>query len=355
MPDPAMTAPVRVGDRVIAADAEPFVIAELSANHNGSLERALQVVDAAAAAGAAAVKLQTYTADTMTIDIREREFFIADPDSLWAGRSLHELYREAATPWEWHAPIFDRCRARGILGFSSAFDSSAVDFLQGLGVPCFKVASAEAIDLPLIRCIAKTGKPIIISTGMTDLSELAEAVQTARAFGSDVVVLKCTSTYPATPEDSNLRTITELARMFDVQVGFSDHTLGIGAAVAAAALGASVIEKHVTLARADGGVDAAFSLEPAELAELVEALRVARKAVGRIQLEPSPSEFKSRAFRRSLYIVEDMKAGDVFTEKNLRSIRPGLGLPPKYVDVFVGKRVACDVPRGTALAWDHLG
>lgn len=350
-----MPTPVRIVDRMIAEDADPFVIAELSANHNGSLQRALEIVEAAAEAGADAVKLQTYTADTMTLDIRDREFFISDPGSLWAGRSLHDLYREAATPWEWHGPIFERCRAVGLIGFSSAFDVSAVDFLDSLGVAVFKVASAEAIDLPLIGRMAKTGKPIIVSTGMTDLIELTEAIGTARAHGSDVVVLKCTSVYPAGVEHSNLRTLVEIQRLFDVQVGFSDHTLGIGASVAAVALGASVIEKHVTLSRADGGVDAAFSLEPAELKLLVEGVRAARRAVGHVQFDPAPGELKSRTFRRSLYIVEDMKRGDVFTEKNLRSIRPGLGLPPKYVDVFLGKRIARDAARGTALSWEHLG
>lgn len=348
-------APVRIGGRVIDGDAEPFVIAELSANHNGSLQRALEIVDAVAEAGAAAVKLQTYTADTMTIDVRDREFFIADPGSLWVGRSLHELYREAFTPWEWHGPIFERCRARGIVGFSSAFDGTAVDFLESLGVPAFKVASPEAIDLPLVTRMAKTGKPIVLSTGMTDLTELSEAVRTVRAHGSELVVLKCTSAYPAGVEDCNLRTIEEIGRLFDVQVGFSDHTLGIGAAVAAVALGASVIEKHVTLARADGGVDSAFSLEPDELKRLVDGVRIARRAVGRVQFDPTAGELKSRQFRRSLYIVEDMKRGEMFTEKNVRSIRPGLGLPPKNIDAVLGKRIAQDAVRGTALTWAHLG
>jgi sialic acid synthase SpsE len=323
--------PVRIGDHTISSDAEPFVIAELSANHNGSLQRALEIVDAVAEAGAQAVKLQTYTADTMTIDVRAGEFVIGDPTSPWAGRSLYDLYEEAATPWAWHGQIFERCAARGLVGFSSAFDGSAVDFLESLGVPAFKIASAEAIDLPLIRRVAKTGKPIIISTGMTDLAELTEAVAAARAHGSDVVVLKCTSAYPA------------------------DHTLGIGAAVTAVALGASVIEKHVTLSRRDGGVDSAFSVEPAELKQLVDGVRAARRAIGRIQLAPTPGELKSRAFRRSLYIVEDMRRGELFTEKNLRAIRPGLGLPPKYLDVFLGKRVVADAQRGTALSWNHLG
>jgi N-acetylneuraminate synthase len=347
--------PVRIGDHTISSDAEPFVIAELSANHNGSLQRALEIVDVVADAGAQAVKLQTYTADTMTIDVRAGEFVIGDPTSPWAGRSLYDLYEEAATPWAWHGQIFERCAARGLVGFSSAFDGSAVDFLESLGVPAFKIASAEAIDLPLIRRVAKTGKPIIVSTGMTDLAELTEAVAAARAHGSDVVVLKCTSAYPASVDDSNLMTIAEFRRLFDVHVGFSDHTLGIGAAVTAVALGASVIEKHVTLSRRDGGVDSAFSVEPAELKQLVDGVRAARRAIGRIQLAPTQGELKSRAFRRSLYIVEDMRRGELFTEKNLRAIRPGLGLPPKYLDVFLGKRIVADAQRGTALSWNHLG
>ena len=347
--------PIRIAHRTIDSDADPFVIAEMSGNHKGSVQRAFEIVGAAAWAGADAVKLQTYTADTMTLDIGEREFFINDPASLWSGRSLHELYREAATPWEWHGPIFERCRTLGLIGFSSAFDASAVAFLESLGVPAYKVASAEAVDLPLIRRMAETGKPIILSTGMTDLAELAEALGTARKHGcADLIVLKCTSTYPAAVEDSNLLTIGEIRRLFDVHAGLSDHTLGIGASVAAVALGASVIEKHVTLSRADGGVDVAFSLEPAELKQLVEEVRRARRAVGRIQFDPTASELQSRALRRSLYIVEDMKAGDVFTARNVRSIRPGLGIPPKYIDVVLGKRIARDARRGTALSWEHL-
>ena len=331
----------------------PFIIAEMSGNHNQSLERALAIVDAAADAGVDAVKIQTYTADTMTIDIDTGEFFISDKDSLWKGETLYHLYEKAHTPWEWHKAIFERCKERGIMGFSTPFDDTSVDFLEDLGVPCYKIASFENVDLPLIRKVARTGKPIIASTGMTTVAELSDLVQTVRENGcTDLTLLKCTSSYPASPEGTNLRTIPHMRELFGCAVGLSDHTLGIGAAVASVALGAAVLEKHFTLSRAEGGVDAAFSLEPAEMAQLVRECRTAALALGAVSYERAEQEQKSLQFRRSLYVVEDMKAGDVFTEKNLRRIRPGMGISPKYYDALLGRCVKCDVKRGTPVSWD---
>ncbi len=347
---------VKLGNHEIARGAPPLVVAELSGNHNGSLDRALAIVEAASRAGAHAVKLQTYTAETMTIDLAEREFVVADPGSLWNGRSLFDLYREAHTPWEWHEQIFGRCRELGLLCFSTPFDATAVDFLEGLGVPAYKIASFENTDLPLIRKAAATGKPLIISTGMASLAELDEAVRAAREAGCrDLVLLKCTSTYPADPADSNLATIPHLADLFELPVGLSDHTPGIGAACVAVALGAVMIEKHLTLSRKEGGVDAAFSLEPAELAMLVQETRRGATSLGAIHYGSTAAERKSLIFRRSLYVVEAMRAGDVFTEANLRAIRPGLGLPPKYLEAILGKKVVRDVPRGTPLTWHLVG
>ena len=334
---------------------KPFIIAEMSGNHNQSLERALAIVDAAAAAGVDAVKIQTYTADTMTLDIAAGEFFIADQDSLWKGESLYNLYEKAHTPWEWHKPIFERCKEHGILGFSTPFDDTSVDFLEELDVPCYKIASFENVDLPLIRKVAWTGKPMIVSTGMTTVSELEDLVRAARENGCrDLTLLKCTSSYPASAEGTNLRTIPHMRELFNCEVGLSDHTLGIGVAVTSGALGASVIEKHFTLSRADGGVDAAFSLEPDEMAQLVRECRSAALAMGEVCYKIAEQEKKSLRFRRSLYIVEDMKAGDVITAENMRRIRPGLGLSPKYYEAVLGRRVKCDVARGTALSWDVL-
>ncbi len=334
---------------------KPFIIAEMSGNHNQSLDRALAIVDAAAKAGVDAVKIQTYTADTMTLDINEREFFIADKNSLWKGESLYSLYKKAYTPWEWHEAIFNRCKEWGIIGFSTPFDFTAVDFLEELKVPCYKIASFENVDLPLIKKVAKTGKPIIASTGMTTVAEIDDLVATARNNGcEDLTLLKCTSSYPATPEGTNLMTIPHMKELFHCRVGLSDHTLGIGAAVASIALGGTVIEKHFTLSRAEGGVDSAFSLEPDEMALLVRECNTAWQALGHISYEVAEQEKKSLQFRRSLYIVEDLKKGDILTEKNVRSIRPGLGLSPKYYDVVLGKRVKCDVKRGTGLSWDVI-
>ena len=333
----------------------PFIIAEMSGNHNQSLERALAIVDAAADAGVDAVKIQTYTADTMTIDIGTGDFFISGKDSLWKGETLYHLYEKAHTPWEWHTAIFERCKERGIVGFSTPFDDTSVDFLEDLGVPCYKIASFENVDLPLIRKVARTGKPIIASTGMTSVAELSDLVQTVRENGcTDLTLLKCTSSYPASPEGTNLRTIPHMRELFGCAVGLSDHTLGIGAAVASVALGATVIEKHFTLSRVEGGVDAAFSLEPAEMAQLVRECRTAALALGAVSYERAEQEQKSLQFRRSLYVVEDMKAGDVFTEKNLRRIRPGMGLSPKYYDIILGKKANCNITRGTAVQWDLI-
>lgn len=330
-----------------------FIIAEMSGNHNQSLARGLKIVEEAAKAGADAIKLQTYTADTLTIDKEDGEFLISSPNSLWKGESLYSLYKKAYTPWEWQERFFARAKECGILCFSSPFDSTAVDFLEGLGAPCYKIASFENIDLPLIKRVAKTGKPIIASTGMASVAELDDLVCTARGNGcEDLTLLKCTSNYPASPEGTNLRTIPHMKQLFHCRVGLSDHTLGIGAAVSSIALGATVIEKHFTLSRADGGVDAAFSLEPAELAQLVRECRTAYEALGEISYAVREQEKQSLRFRRSLYIVEDMEAGDEFTEKNLRSIRPGLGLSPKYYDIILGKKIKKDVARGTALQWD---
>jgi len=347
---------INLGGRRIGSGHAPLVIAEMSGNHNHSLERALAIVDAAAKAGAHALKLQTFTADTMTLDLNECEFFVSDPGNLWAGTSLYQLYQKAHTPWEWHRPIFDRCRELGMIGFSTPFDRTAVDFLQSLDAPCYKIASFENTDLPLIRSAAATGKPLIISTGMASVSELDETVSAARAAGcKDLVLLKCTSTYPASPEASNLLTIPHMRALFDCEVGLSDHTMGVGVAVASVALGASVIEKHFTLDRADGGVDSTFSLEPQEFASLVMETERAWQARGAVSYGPTPKERASLVYRRSLYIAEDMKKGDVFTGRNLRAIRPGLGLPPKYYDSLLGKAINRDAGKGTPVSWSLVG
>jgi len=347
---------ISVADKKIGPNHPPFIIADMSGNHNQSLDRALAIIEAAAKAGAHAVKLQTYTADTMTLDIAEREFFINDPDSLWKGKSLYELYKEAYTPWEWHKPIFDRCRELGLIYLSSPFDETAVDFLEELDVPCYKIASFENVDIPLIRKVAATGKPMIISTGMATIAELDETVRTAREAGCrDLILLKCTSSYPATPENTNILTIPHMAKLFDCQVGLSDHTMGIGAAVASVALGATMIEKHFTLSRADCGVDSAFSMEPDEMRTLVAETERAWQALGKVSYGPTEKEKKSLIFRRSLYVVKDMKEGDILTKENLRAIRPGLGLPPKYYDMLLDKRVNRNVKRGTAVIWELVG
>lgn len=344
-----------IADRMVGRDSSPFVIAEMSGNHNQSLERALEIVEAVAKSGAHALKIQTYTPDTMTLDISEREFFIADKKSLWQGKSLYALYGEAMTPWEWHGPIFERARELGLIAFSTPFDATAVDLLEGLGAPCYKIASFENTDLPLIRRVAATGKPMIISTGMATLAELDETVRAAREAGCrDLVLLKCTSNYPATPANTNILTIPHLREMFGCEVGLSDHTMGVGVAVASVALGASVVEKHFTLRRADGGVDSAFSLEPEEMAALVIESERAWQALGEVSYGPTETEKPSLQFRRSLYVCADMKAGDVLTSEVVRAIRPGLGLPTKYLDVVLGKPVKNDVKKGTPVSWDLI-
>ena len=346
---------MKISGREVGVGSAPLVIAEMSGNHNQSLERALEIVDAAAQSGAHALKIQTYTAETMTIDIREREFFISDEKSLWKGQSLFNLYKEAYTPWEWHEAIFDRAKNHKMLAFSTPFDKTAVDFLENLNVPCYKIASFENTDLPLIRYVAATGKPMIISTGMATFAELDETVEAARSAGcNDLVLLKCTSTYPSTPDDSNILTIPEMRKRYGCEIGLSDHTMGIGVAVAAVALGATVIEKHFTLQRADGGVDSTFSMEPQEMAQLVIETERAWQAMGKVHDGPTEKETASLVFRRSLYVVEDMKVGDTFTAKNLRAIRPGYGLAPKFYDDTIGKTVKRDVVRGTPLSHDLI-
>jgi len=343
---------MNIADRPVGRGERPYLIAEMSGNHNRSLERALEIVDAAADSGADAVKLQTYTAETMTLNLRAPGFVIDDPKSLWHGRQLYELYEEAHTPWDWHQPIMERAKARGMHCFSTPFDFTAVDFLETLDVPAYKIASFENTDLPLIEKVAATGKPMIISNGMATVAEIGEAVATARRAGArDIVLLKCTSTYPATPENSNLATIPNLAETFGCAVGLSDHTMGCGVSVASVALGACVIEKHFTLRRADGGVDSAFSMEPHEFRMLREEADRAWQAMGQVSYGGTMAEEGSRVFRRSLYIAEDVQAGEVLTAKNLRAIRPGFGLPPKFLNDLLGKRVARDLAAGTPLDW----
>jgi pseudaminic acid synthase len=345
-----------ISGRLLGRNQPPFVIAEMSGNHNQSLEQAIRIVEAAAKSGAHALKIQTYTPDTMTLDLDEREFHISDPGSLWEGTSLYKLYGQAYTPWDWHKPIFDRARELGVIAFSTPFDNTAVDFLESLNVPCYKIASFENTDLPLIRRVAATGKPLIISTGMATVAELDETVRAARAAGCrDLVLLKCTSTYPATATNTNILTIPHLRELFGCEVGLSDHTMGIGVSVASVALGATVIEKHFALARADGGVDSSFSMEPAEMAALVLETERAWQAMGQVTYGPMEAELKSLQFRRSLYVVEDLKAGEKLTRQNVRAIRPGLGLPTKYMEIVLGKTVKTDTARGTALQWDVLG
>ena len=345
---------MHIAEHEIGLTARPFIIAEMSGNHNRSLQRALEMVEAAARSGAHALKLQTYTAETMTLDLDHGDFLISDQKSLWNGRSLYALYEEAHTPWEWHAPIFARARALGLVPFSTPFDSSAVEFLESLDVAAYKIASFENTDLPLIRRVAATGRPMIISTGMASVAELDETVQAARAAGcKDLVLLKCTSTYPATPGNTNILTIPHMRQLFDCEVGLSDHTMGIGTSVASVALGATVIEKHFTLRRADGGVDAAFSLEPEELQSLVQETERAWQALGKVAYGLTDAERSSLQFRRSLYVCRDMAAGDVFTPENVRAIRPGRGLAPKHLDAVLGRQAKVALAKGTALAW-HL-
>jgi pseudaminic acid synthase len=344
-----------IGDINIGINNRPFIIAEMSGNHNQSLERSLEIVEAAASAGAHALKLQTYTADTLTLDVNEGEFVIEDKDSLWKGKSLYELYREAYTPWEWHEPIMKHANELGMICFSTPFDDTAVDYLEDLNVPAYKIASFENTHLPLIKKVASTGKPMIISTGMASVAEMDEMVQAIRDAGCEqFILLKCTSTYPATPENSNVLTIPHMRKLFNCEIGLSDHTMGIGASVAAVAHGATVIEKHFTLNRADGGVDSAFSLEPEEMKQLVIETDRAWQSLGEVTYGPSEAEKGSLTFRRSIYIAEDMEKGDTFNKKNLRIVRPGFGLPPKNYDMIIGRKVTREVKKGTAINWELI-
>jgi len=345
-----------IGENKINLNSPPFIIAEMSANHNQSLERALQIVDAAAQAGVQAVKLQTSTPDGLTLDIDSEDFVINDPKSLWNGQRLYELYQKAHTPWDWHEPIFKKCEELGLIAFSTPFEEKAVDFLESLNVPCYKIASFESTDLPLIKKVASTGKPVIMSTGMATVAEIDEAIRTFKcAGGTDVLLLKCTSTYPASPDDINLFTIPHMRELFGTEVGLSDHTLGVGVALASIALGATVIEKHFTLRRSDGGLDSVFSMEPEEMKILVEESNRVRKALGHTQYGPTENERKSIRFRRSLYIAEDMNNGDLFTPKNLRVVRPGYGLCPKYYKILLSKKINKSAKKGDPVTWDLIG
>ena len=346
---------IKVGKNRIGVEYPPFIVAEMSGNHNQSLERAIEIVEAAADSGAHAIKLQTYTADTITLDINNSDFTINDENSLWQGRNLHNLYKLAYTPWEWHKPLMKKAIELGLICFSSPFDETAVDFLESLDVPIYKIASFENNHLPLIRKVAATGKPIIISTGMANLKDLDETVQTVKSAGcKELILLKCTSSYPASPEDSNILTIPDLRKLFDCQVGLSDHTMGIGTSLAAIAHGATIIEKHFTLDRSDGGIDSEFSMEPSEMSTLVIESKRAWQSLGGIKYGPTKAEEKSLIYKRSLYIAQDMKAGEVLTEKNLRIVRPGHGLHPRYYEQLLGEKVLKDVTKGEALDWSHV-
>ncbi len=346
---------IKISDFTIGYNHKPFLIAEMSGNHNQSLETALKIVDAIAESGAHAIKLQTYTADSLTINVNHGEFKISDQNSLWYGRTLYDLYQEACTPYEWHEPIFNRAKDKGLICFSTPFDEDAVDFLETLNVPAYKVASFENNHLPLLKKIAKTGKPVIMSTGISNIITIEEAVSTLKENGcNEIILLKCTSTYPATPENTNILTIPHMEKLFGTHVGLSDHTLGIGVAVASVVLGARVIEKHFTLDRNDGGVDSAFSMEPNEFKQLVLETQRAFLSLGEIKYGILDSEKKSLTFKRSIYVVEDIKSGESFTDKNIKIIRPGLGIQPKYFDVFIGKKASKDIKKGTALSFDHL-
>ena len=346
---------MQINGRDISQAERPYLIAEMSGNHNHSLDRAMEIVSAAANSGADAIKLQTYTADTLTLDVDMPGFVIEDEKSLWAGRRLYDLYEEAHTPWEWHKPLMDHAKSLGIDCFSSPFDATAVDFLEDLDVPAYKIASFESIDLALIRKVAQTGKPMIISTGMASVVEIGEALRAAREAGNEqICILKCTSTYPATPANTNIRTIPNMRDTFGCEVGLSDHTMGSGVSVAATALGAVLIEKHFTLAREDGGVDSAFSLEPSEFQLLRDETERAWQSLGGVVYGGTNAEEGSRVFRRSLYVSEDMAAGEPFTEANLRSVRPGYGLAPKHYDILLGKRVNRSLKKGTPVSWDLI-
>lgn len=347
---------IKICSITIGVNHKPFVIAEMSGNHNQSLNVALAIIDAAADSGAHAIKLQTYTADTLTINASHNEFFISAPNSLWKGKNLYDLYKEAHTPWEWHEALFDRAKQKGIICFSTPFDETSVDFLQELKVPVYKIASFENNHLPLLKKVAQTGKPVIMSTGISTLADIEIAVKTLRENGcNELILLKCTSTYPATPENTNLTTIPHMAKLFNCHVGLSDHTLGIGVSVASVGLGARVIEKHFTINRAHGGVDAAFSLEPHEFKMLVEETERAFLGLGKVSYGILEEERKSLTFKRSIYIIEDMKSGDIFNTNNIRIIRPGLGIAPSFFETILGKTINRDSRKGTALTFDLIG
>lgn len=347
-----MTEEINIGNKIIGKNIRPFIVAEMSGNHNQSIDRALEIVDAAAEAGAHAIKLQTYTADTMTMKGINT---VTDKDSLWYGTELHTLYKEAYTPWEWHEAIFNRAKKHNIICFSSPFDISSVDFLESLGAPAYKIASLENTDHPLLKRVAQTGKPVIMSTGASTVSDIDESVQVLRMAGcKELVLLKCTSTYPASPENTNILTIPHMRDLYNCPVGLSDHSMGIGVSIAAVALGAILIEKHFTLSRADGGVDSAFSMEPAEMKSLVIETERAWQALGHIQYDVQKGEETSAYYRRSIYVSKDISEGELFSNENLRIIRPGDGLEPKYLEKLIGKKSRQNINKGTPLTWDKI-
>lgn len=347
---------ITISGRNIGINYPPFIIAEMSGNHNNDLDRAIKLVDAAADAGVHALKVQTATPDGLTLEIDTEDFQINDPESLWFGKNLYNLYKESVMPWAWHKEIFERCSERNIIGFSSPFEKNAVDLLEDLNVPCYKIASFELIDLPLVKYVASTGKPIIMSTGMANIGEIQEAVSASLDQGNDqIVLLKCTSSYPASPINSNLKTIRHLRKTFNTEVGLSDHTMGVGSPCASIAYGASVIEKHFTLSRAEETVDSAFSLEPDELTSLVIETKRAWEAIGKVSYGKTDAEKNSAMFRRSVYVSKDIKKGEKFSKDNLRIIRPGYGLEPKYFDLLIGKVSNKDLRKGSRMLWEHIG
>ena len=346
---------IKIGNFIINEKSRPFIIAEMSGNHNQSVDRALEIIDAAAECGADAVKLQTYTPDTMTIDHDKGLFYIDDPKSLWNGNTLYDLYKTAHTPWEWHKQIFDRAKEKGIMIFSTPFDASSVDFLETLDVPAYKIASFENKDWELLKKVAKTNKPVIMSTGASTISEISESVAVLKKNGcNDIILLKCTSTYPATPESTNLKTIPHMKDIFDCFTGLSDHTMGIGVPIASVALGAKVIEKHFTLDRSDGGVDSDFSIEPQELKSLVTECERAHQSLGKVSYDILKDEESSLRFKRSIYVVKDIQKGEKFDKKNIRIIRPGDGMEPKYYQKIIGKESKNALKRGTPMSWELL-
>lgn len=347
---------IKISGRNIGIDHEPFIIAEMSGNHGNNLDKAIALVDAAASSGAHALKVQTATPDGLTLELETEDFYINDPKSLWHGNNLYNLYKESVMPWEWHKKIFERCKEHGLIGFSSPFEINAVDFLEELDVPCYKIASFELVDLPLIKRVAMTGKPIIMSTGMANIGEIQDAISVSREVGNNqIILLKCTSSYPASPIDSNLRTIKHLRKTFNTEVGLSDHTMGVGSPCASIAYGATVIEKHFTLSRDEETVDSAFSLEPDELKSLVIETKRAWQALGKVTYGKSDSEKNSSQFRRSIYVCKDIKKGEEFTKNNLKIIRPGYGLEPKNYDLLIGKRANKNLKVGSRMSWEHIG